>query len=99
MQRADSLREIARLASLSMPYKISAEYEAREALRRMTLVAEDRAKELILEQIAAVFKVDADHRGSAQNKLAEEWSSLTGPLGHLRNWAKLKLTAAAQVQP
>jgi len=98
IQRADSLREIARLAAMSLPYKIAGEFEAREAQRRLLLLAEDRAKEVIQDQIATIFKVDASHRLSVQNKVNEDWANLSGPLGHLRNWAKLKLTAAAQIQ-
>lgn len=98
LQRADSLREVARLATISVPYRISGEHDARDLQRRLQLVAEDRAKELILEQIAAIFKVDANSRSGIRNKVADDWAALTGPLAHLRHWATLKLAAAGQMQ-
>ena len=98
MQRADSLREVSRLATLSMPYKIAGEFEARDAQRRLQLLAEDRAKELIVDQIASIYKVDESSRASVRNRIAEDWGCLTGPLGHLRQWAKTKLAAAAQLE-
>lgn len=96
VQRADSLRELARLASMSVPYRISAENGARDAQRRLVLVAEERAKELIVAQVAAFSRASEDHRGGLRSKIAEDWANLTGALGHLRTWAKSKLTQAEQ---
>ena len=96
LQRADSLREIARLASTPMPYQLAGEIEAREAERRLLLATEDRAKEIIRDQIAAFIKADPDHRVGLRSRMLEEWGNLTGPMTHLRNWAKGKLTLAEQ---
>jgi hypothetical protein len=96
VQRADSLRELARQAAMTLPYKIAGEYEARDAQRRLVLLAEDRAKELIGNQIANLYKLDEDHRQGFKGKMIEDWANLTGPLGHLRTWAKAKLNVAEQ---
>ncbi len=96
VQRADSLRELSRLAAISVPYKIATEMDAREAQRRLLLIIEDRAKELIGAQLANFVKADEDHRAALRSKMIEEWSNLTGPLSHLRTWANGKLTAAGQ---
>lgn len=94
LQRADSLREIARLAALSIPFRVSNEYEARDAHRRLVQAAEERAKELIADQIAAMVRADEGQQRSLKNRMADDWSNLTGVLGHLRRWATLKLAAA-----
>lgn len=96
VQRADSLRELARLAATTLPYKIANEIEAREAQRRLLMATEDRAKELIGAQIAAFTKAGEDHRVGLRSKMVEDWTNLTGPLSHLRTWAKGKLTMAEQ---
>lgn len=96
LQRADSLRELARLASAQVPYRIANEIEARDAERRLLLATEDRAKEVIQGQIGHFIKADADHRVGLKSKMLEEWGNFTGPLAHLRTWAKGKLTLAEQ---
>lgn len=94
IQRADSLREIARLASLPIPFRISSEFEARDAQRRLVLAAEERAKELIVAHIDALVKADEARRQGLKNRMTDEWANLTGVLGHLRHWAAMKLAAA-----
>ena len=96
VQRADSLRELARLAATTLPYRIANEMEAREAQRHLLLAAEDRARELIVEQVAVFAKAGQDHRVGLRSKMVEDWANLTGPLSHLRTWAKGKLTLAEQ---
>lgn len=96
LQRADSLREVARLASLSIPFRVADEYEARDALRRLVQTAEDRAKEVITDQIAAMLRAEEGQQRSLKNRMTDDWSNLTGVLGHLRRWAALKLAAADQ---
>jgi hypothetical protein len=94
LQRADSLREVVRLVGLSIPFRISNEYEARDAHRRLVLSAEERAKELIMDQIAALIRADESQRQSVKNRIADDWSNLTGTLGHLRRWAMAKMAGA-----
>lgn len=96
LQRADTLREVARLARISIPYKIADTIEGRDIQRRVVVVAEDRARELIQAQIGNAMKVEAESRGTLKSKMAEDWANLTGVLGHLRTWAKNKLLVAEQ---
>ena len=96
LRRADSLREVARLSSIALPYKLSGEYEARDLQRRVAMSAEDRARELIAEQIMQFARAEDDFREKLQSKMRDEWANLTGPLSHLRAWANNKLQSVLQ---
>jgi len=97
LERADTLREVSRLASsITLPYSISAEYTARDALRLVQTRAEDRARELIQEQIQNFGRAEENLREKQKRAMLDSWANLTGPLGHLRTWAQSKLMAAEQ---
>jgi hypothetical protein len=96
IRRADTLREVARLASIAVPYKLAAEYEARDCQRRVATVAEERARELIVEQVELFSRGESDFREKQRLKMREDWANLTGPLGHLRTWANNRLQVAEQ---
>ena len=97
LERADTLREVSRLAtSLTLPYAISEDYAARDALRLVQLRAEDRARELIQEQIQNFARAEENLREKQKRTMLDAWANLTGPLGHLRTWAQSKLAAAEQ---
>lgn len=96
IRRADTLREVARLASIAMPYKLSNELEARDHQRRVSLTAEERARELIVEQVNLFSRSDVAFREKLRLKMHDDWTNLTGPLAHLRNWASSRLQMAEQ---
>lgn len=96
IRRADSLREVARLSSIAIPYKLSTEYEARDWQRRVALTAEERARELIVEQVELYARGECEFREKHLLKMREDWANLTGPLGHLRTWANNRLQVAEQ---
>jgi hypothetical protein len=97
IERADSLREVSRLAtSLSLPYSITDDYTARDALRLVQTRAEGRARELIQEQIQNFSRAEEAHREKQKRAMLDSWANLTGPLSHLRVWAQNRLTAAEQ---
>lgn len=98
IQRADSLREIARLIAISIPYKLSNEYEARDLQRKVVQMAEQRARELIAEQIDTFIRGEPSFRDKMRSKMREDWGNLTGALGHLRTWAQNRLNVAEQNQ-
>lgn len=98
IQRADNLREVARLATMPLPYRLAEDLTSRDAQRHVVQGAEDRARELILEQIDHCLRAEPDRREIMKGRLHEEWANLTGVLGHLRAWAKGKLLAAQQVK-
>lgn len=96
IRRADTLREVARLANVPIPYKLATVYEARDYQRRVLIAAEDRARELIAEQIEAFRRGEEDFREKQRLKMREDWANLTGPLSHLRAWANNQLQVAEQ---
>lgn len=96
IRRADALREVGRLASIPLPYKLSDEYQARDCQRRVMQLAEERARELILEQVGLFSRSEGDFRETLRGKMRDDWANLTGPLAHLRTWANSKLTVAEQ---
>ena len=97
LERADTLREVSRLAtSITLPYTIAEDYAARDALRLVQLRAEDRARELIQEQIQNFARAEENLLEKQKRTMLDAWANLTGPLGHLRTWAQSKLTAAEQ---
>jgi hypothetical protein len=98
LQRADSLREVARLAAIPVPARLSGEYDARDFQRRVAQAAEERARQLILDQIDIFARGEGEFRQKIRGKMREDWSNLTGPLAHLRNWANSKLLVAEQNQ-
>ena len=100
IERADTLREISRLATLlTVPYLITDNYAAVDAVRMVQLRAEDKARELITEDIQHFIRGDEHLRGKLKRAMFDSWTNLTGPLGHLRTWAQSKLTAAELQNP
>jgi hypothetical protein len=98
IQRADTLRELARLATVPLPYRLTEDYPSRDAQRRVAQTAEDRAREIIHEQIDRCLRAEPERSELMVGRLNEEWANLTGVLGHLRAWAKGKLAAARQIR-
>jgi CRISPR/Cas system-associated protein Csm6 len=97
IERADTLREVSRLAtSISLPYSISEDYASRDALRLVQTRAEGRARELIQEQLQNYARAEEILREKQKRAMLDSWANLTGPLGHLRAWAQSKLMAAEQ---
>ncbi|MCX7164939.1 MAG: hypothetical protein NTV11_01530 [Rhodocyclales bacterium] len=97
IERADTLREVSRLTtSIVLPSLIAEDYTARDALRLVETRAEDRARELIQEQIQNFTRAEETQREKKKRAMLDAWANLTGPLGHLRTWAQSKLLAAEQ---
>jgi hypothetical protein len=97
IERADTLREISRLAtSITLPYSITEDYAARDAMRLVQTRAADRARELIEEQIQNYARAEKNYRTKHKRAMLDTWANLTGPLSHLRTWAQSKLLAAEQ---
>lgn len=97
IERADTLREVSRLASsMSLPYALLASDAARDNLRLLHMRAEDRARELIQEQLQQYLRAEETSREKYRRAMIDTWANLTGPLGHLRAWAQSKLQVARQ---
>ena len=98
IQRADSLREVGRLQNITIPYKLSHEFEARDLQRKVQQLAEQRARELVTEQIDVYLRGEPGFREKMRSQMRDDWANLTGPLGHLRAWAQSRLNVAEQNQ-
>lgn len=96
IHRADTLREVTRLVGIRLPYRLAEDFASRDAQRRVTRAAEERAQEIIHEQIDRYLRAEGDQSEKQKAKMTEDWNNLTGPLGHLRTWARNKLLAAEQ---
>ena len=84
------------MSSITLPYSVSEDYTARDALRMVQMRAEDRARELIQDQIQNFSRAEEIQREKQKRAILEAWANLVGPLGHLRTWAQSKLTVAEQ---
>ncbi|HEY6897184.1 MAG TPA: hypothetical protein VI279_07975 [Rhodocyclaceae bacterium] len=98
IERADTLREVARLSTVHLPSNLQGAEEAREAQRRLLIAAEQKAKDLVAEHIAAWIKAEPERRDKLRSQMNDDWANLSGPLGHLRTWAQRQFTAAEQSQ-
>ncbi|MCK9381239.1 MAG: hypothetical protein M0P95_09250 [Sulfuritalea sp.] len=97
IERADTLREVSRLATLiTLPFSLIEDDTARDGLRLVQMRAEDRARELILEQLKQFGRAEENQREKLKRGMLDTWANLTGPLGHLRTWAQTKLQAVEQ---
>lgn len=97
IERADTLRELGRLATMvSLPYSLASDDQARDALRLIQSRAEDRARELIHAQLHALVRAEGTQRDNIKRAILDSWSHLTGPLGHLRTWAQTRMVQAEQ---
>ncbi|HLA34552.1 MAG TPA: hypothetical protein VJ001_06755 [Rhodocyclaceae bacterium] len=97
VERTDSLRELSRLiGSLNLPYSVMDDFTARDALQRVKLKVEDRARELIQEQLQHFVRAEDTQREKMLRTILDSWGNLTGPLSHLRTWAQSRLTVAKQ---
>ncbi|MBU0752483.1 MAG: hypothetical protein KJ787_06185 [Gammaproteobacteria bacterium] len=99
IRRADALREVARLATIALPYLLSDDFAARDAQRSVLTAAEDKARELISDQIHSYLRAEPIAREKIRHRNMDTWANLTGPLAHLRPWAISKLNTAEQSRP
>lgn len=99
IRRADALREVSRLTTLALPYVLSDDFAARDAQHSVLAAAEDRARELISDQIHSYLRAEPIAREKIRHHTMDTWANLTGQLGHLRPWALAKLNVAEQSRP
>ncbi len=100
VERADSLRELVRLAGvIHLSYPLSEEPVAGDALRLLMRRSEDRARELISLQLRNYARVEPYLRDKWRRNLFDSWSNLTGTFAHLRAWAQAQLALVEQQLP
>lgn len=97
IERADSLRELVRLAgAIHLSYPLSEAPVARDALHLLMRRSEDRARELIRLQLQNYARVEPYLRDKWRRNLFDSWSNLTGAFAHLRAWAQTRLALVEQ---
>jgi hypothetical protein len=97
IQRADSIREVAALAKISIPFPLTEEPEALDARAQIWRTADEKARELMEELLGRFLKAEPILRDKIKRQIQDEMLQLTGPLNGLRTWAQGKLTAAEQM--
>lgn len=99
IQRADTLREVSRLASVSIPFPLTEETAAIDARAQVRRTAEERARELIDVLLDQLVKSEPLMRDKIRRAIDEEFLQLTGPLNGLRTWAHGRLAAVEATLP
>lgn len=97
IRRADTLHEVSRLAVVPLPYALSGDYAARDAQTSVRTAAEERARELITNQINNFVRAEPVARDKLKRVVIDNMALMTGPLAHLRSWTNSKLIAAEQM--
>jgi hypothetical protein len=97
IQRADTIREVARLARINLPFALNEETAALDARAQIRRTAELRARDLIDEQCDRLVKCEPMARDKVLRQLGEELIQLTGSLSSLRIWAQGRIHAATQL--
>jgi hypothetical protein len=96
IRRADSLRQVARLGNVVIPFLLAEETGALDARGQVRHTAEERARELINELLKHFEKVEPYARDKVRYQIEDELLNLVGPLNALRNWAQGRLTMVEQ---
>lgn len=96
IRRADSLRQVARLGGVAIPFLLSEETGALDARAQVRHTAEERAREIISEMLHRLELVEPTARERARYQIEDELLNLTGPLVAIRNWAQGRLAIVQQ---
>lgn len=97
IERADSMREIARLANIPIPYRLATDYAARDQQKRVQQAAEDRIRDLVRQMIDSYQRSEeGEFKLKVAKQFQEEINHLVGPLAPLRAWANNRWTQAEQ---
>ena len=99
IQRADTVREVARLATLTIPFPLSEETAALDARLQVRRTAEQKARDLLETLFDQLVKAEPVRRDKLRRTIQEEFLQLTGPLVSLRIWAQGRLNAVEQMLP
>ncbi len=94
--RADSLHEVARLATIPIPFPLTDDTAALDARRQVKRQAEERAQILIEEMFGRLAKAESFAQEKQLRSIQEEFLQLTGSLAHLRTWAYARFNSVQQ---
>jgi hypothetical protein len=96
LRRADTIRAVVKLALIPIPFPLSEDDGALTARAQLRRDAEERARELINEQMDQLLKCDPLIRDKVRRGIDDALQQLTGPLSALRVWAQGRLLATEQ---
>lgn len=96
IRRADTLREVARLGSIPLPFQISEETVALDARAQLRRTAEDRARELVEDFLGQLVRAEPYLRDKLRRGIDDELLNLAGPLSGMKSWAYTRVAAVEQ---
>jgi hypothetical protein len=99
IQRADTLHEVARLATIAVPFPLTEDTDAMDARRHVKKIAEERARELFENLLDHLIKAEPFAQEKMLNTIGEEILQFGGGLSALRTWAYARLAAVEQTLP
>lgn len=99
IRRSDSVRAVARLGKLAIPFPLSEEQLALDAREEVRKSAEMRARELLEELFDRYTKAEAMMRPKLKRGIEDEILQLSGFLNPLRIWAQGRMNAIEQTIP
>ena len=96
IRRADTLRAVARLGKMAIPFPLSEETAAMDARAQVRKTAEERSRELIEDMLRRLEKSEPQMRDKLHRQFEDEVLNLTGFLIPLRNWAESRWNLVMQ---
>ncbi len=99
IRRADTLRAVARLGKIAIPFPLSEEQLAIDARAEVRRAAENRARELLEEWFDRLGKAEPQARDKIRRMIEDELLQLTGYLQALRVWAQGRMQSIEQLLP
>ena len=96
IRRADSLREVARLGVIAIPFQIGEETGALDARAQLRRAAEDRARELVEEMLDRLIKAEPSARDKIRRTIDDALLNISGSINAVKPWAHSRLTAVEQ---
>lgn len=94
--RADSMREINRIANQPLPPELFNSEYAIDIRQQLVAVAEERVRDRVHEQLAAWIKAEPEFRDKLRAHFDADWTNLNGALAPMRVWAVTRLQAVQQ---
>ncbi len=96
IRRADTLREVARLTLIPVPFQIMEETVALDARAQLRRTAEERARELVEDQLGQLVRAEPYLRDKIRRLIDDELLNLAGPLAGMKPWAYMRVAAVEQ---
>jgi hypothetical protein len=98
IRRSDSVRTVARLGKIAIPFALAEEQLALDAREEVRKTAELRARELFDDLFSSYLKVEPHVRPKIKRTIEDEILQLSGFLNPLRVWAQGRLVTVEQTR-